>query len=319
MNGFLAAVQSGAKDAGVDASVKVNNYQLGATITPSKTYSAGTSNYLWSSKVYPVLGISDPVLFALEAEQVFAHPEGKWMFGLPSLDYGDQIALLREFRKMPIAAPLQRAQALQVVATGLVGKTNAPNLVEAWQQVHEAIQTLQQIDNGGPVLLLGSINQRWLNRPLVPFPLELSPAEKDYYRRFQFQAETEADAANLMNCQGLFLIDGDAGTLLGHTLFTDVIKHLDNAREQLSTIPQANPANDYSLKMDLRLHTLILVVRNADITSRYQCYLDSFRPEWHSKPDHHGYHTDKEGIALVEEDEGTPVNSLNFSALPRCR
>ena len=174
MNGFLAAVRSGAKDSGIDASVKVNNFQVGATNTPAKIYAAGTSNYLWSSKIYPVLGISDPVQLALEAEQVFAHPEGKWMFGLPSLGHVDLIALLKEFRKSPIAGPLQRTQALQNVATGLVGETNAPHLVEAWQQIHESILLLQQIDNGGPVLLLGSVNQRWLNRPLVPFPLELT-------------------------------------------------------------------------------------------------------------------------------------------------
>ena len=87
-----------------------------------------------------------------------------------------------------------------------------------------------------------------------------------------------------MNCQGLFLIDGDAGTLLAHSLFTDVLKHLDRARKELSKILQVDPSNDYALSMDLRLHTLILVVRNADITARYQCYLDSFRPSGAPSP-----------------------------------
>ena len=37
------------------------------------------------------------------------------------------------------------------------------------------------------VLVLCALAQRWVTRPLVPFPSELPPEDRDYYRLFQFQ------------------------------------------------------------------------------------------------------------------------------------
>ena len=59
----------------------------------------------------------------------------------------------------------------------------------------------------GPELMKKSLGtevggQRWLTRPFVPFPEELSPEEKSHYRRFLFQARTEAEAESLANTQG---------------------------------------------------------------------------------------------------------------------
>ncbi len=318
VNGFMKAVRDGAKDAGVDASIVINKYHLLAPGRPEKVVSAGDSSYFWSSKVYPVVGIPDPVQFAAELEKVFAKPDAEWRFGLPSLDFTTSIDLIRLYRQSPVKGPLQRAQALNTVAAHMAGEAGASNLVEAWQEIHDSILLLEQIDNGGPVLLLGTVNQRWLVRPLVPYPLELSAAEKDYYRRFQFQGNTEENAANLMNLQGLYAISGDAGTALAHDLFQHVIAHLKSAHEQLQTLLTATDKDDIKA-LDLRVQALILVTRNADITARYQACLDRFRPEWSSRPDKHGYPIAQDGKNIVAEDEANTrvlISLLKSTTVP---
>ncbi len=302
VNGFMAALRDGAKEAGVDTSIVIKKYHLLAPGHPEKTVSAGGGDYFWSSKVYPVLGIPDMMQFAMELEDVFAQPDAEWILGIPTLEFTGYFDLIRLFRQSPIQGPLQRTQALNSVAANMVGEADAARLVQAWQDIHDAIQVLARIDNGGPVLLLGTVNQRWLVRPLVPFPLELPAAEKEYYRRFQFQGNTEENAANLMNLQGLYAISGDAGTNLANDLFQHTIEHLRAARRQLATILAAKGAPASVQALDLRLQALILVTKNADITARYQAYLDRFRPEWQSRPDHHGFPTAQDGKNLVTED-----------------
>jgi len=37
------------------------------------------------------------------------------------------------------------------------------------------------------MLRFGHVLTRWINRPMVPFPEELKPAEKDYYSAYLLQ------------------------------------------------------------------------------------------------------------------------------------
>jgi hypothetical protein len=54
---------------------------------------------------------------------------------------------------------------------------------------------------GGHLYLLGGTHQRWLTRPIVPFPEELTAEEKDYWRPFIFQAQTEKEAEYPLDLQ----------------------------------------------------------------------------------------------------------------------
>jgi hypothetical protein len=313
INGFMDAIRAGAKQAVLDATITIGKYRSPAPGRPQKVVAAGLQGYyFWDSKVYPIVGMSDPVRFAADLEKVFDHPEAEWNIGVPSLDCTTYFDLIRLYRNSPVQGPLQRMQALNTVATRQVGQADAGHLVQAWQEIHEAILLLEQIDNGGPILLLGSVNQRWLVRPLVPFPLELSADEKDYYRRFQFQANTEENAANLMNLQGLYAISGDAGTRLAHDLFAHTIKHLASARGELKVILGTNEKLAEISALDLRIQALILVIKNADITARYQAYLEHFTPGCALRPDRHGHPNAADGKAIVAEDQ---ANTRDLIAL----
>jgi hypothetical protein len=49
------------------------------------------------------------------------------------------------------------------------------------------------------MLLMGHVLNRWITRPMVPFPLELTDAEKRGYRPFLFQAKGEVQASDLID------------------------------------------------------------------------------------------------------------------------
>jgi hypothetical protein len=60
--------------------------------------------------------------------------------------------------------------------------------------------------------------QRWINRPFVLFPEELTEEERSYYRRFQFQALDEAHANDLLDMQNIECARGfSAAFLLSET------------------------------------------------------------------------------------------------------
>ena len=302
LNGFMAALQEGAKDAGEDATIHFAGTQLLASSTSRPVFEAGLISAPWASKCYPAVNIPDPVQFAVDIEQAFAHPDSTWKISIPTPDSTEYFAVLDSFIHIAIKGPLGREQALNAAAAKMVGDASASNLLQAWHDIHDTIDLIRTIDNGGPILLLGSVNQRWLVRPLVPYPLELLPEEKDYYRRFQFQAQTEADAANLMNVQGLFAINGDAGTAQADALFRSAIKSLRHATQELDAIKASAPEEGVIGALNLRIQALILVIQNADITARYQAFLDRFRPEWMSRPDRNGYPEPELGVKLVAED-----------------
>lgn len=302
IQGFMQTLQDGAKDAGLNADVRFASGTLSGHPGLAARLNAGAGGgfYFWSSCAFPVTGVTDPVAFANALDRVFEKPEAHWSFGgIPSLESVEMFDLIREYRRAGGKGPLDCARALNAAAEHLAGAEAAPRVVRAWEGVNRALGFLRSLDNGGPVLLLGSINQRWLVRPLVPYPLELKPEEKDYFRKYQLQGQTEEDAANLMNCQGLFIISGDAGTRIASALFKEAIAQLSSAHKSLQLIKDPAPAVK---ALDLRVQTLILVIRNADITARYQAFLDRFRPEWSSRPDRCGYPVPEEGVKLVEED-----------------
>jgi hypothetical protein len=123
-------------------------------------------------------------------------------------------------------------------------------------------------------MLVGTVNQRWLTRPLVPFPMELKPEEKDYYRKFQFQANSEEDAADLMNLQGFELINGFSGSLFASNLLNQAIASLDAAVKDLPGLGDKGAGKGYADTLALRLRVLRCVYRNARNTIQYQDILD---------------------------------------------
>jgi hypothetical protein len=168
---------------------------------------------------------------------------------------------------------------------------------------------------------------------LVPFPLALKPEEKDYYRKFQFQARSEEDAANMMDCQGTMLITGRNGTWLASNLFDTAIRHLQSASQsagQAAERAKDKPARDEMKALELRLRALTCVVRNAMLTARYQVFLDRAKARNTELADQMigPKGTPEEAVRTIEADientkelikllESSPVPLLDMASTPQ--
>jgi hypothetical protein len=302
--GFMAALQAGARDASLEADIRI----AGQALAARPTREAGGRTQV------PVIGIPQPFAFAEQLEDVFANPEADWRFTIPSVSSFASLDLVREFRKKPAKGAVARVQTLSTVAAHEAGPEAGPFLLRAWECIGRAADSIKHIAAGGPILVLGSVHQRWLVRPLVPFPLQLKPEEKDYYRKFQFQAQTEEQAANLMDCQSTYIVYGAAGTWLAGRLWADAIHNIEAARDALRAgLAVAGPARDNLTALDFRLQALVLTIQNAIYTSQYQEFLDRFLPGVMSQPDRqHGYAVPADGIKIVEADI---ENTKKFIAL----
>jgi hypothetical protein len=291
--GFLSAVQAGAREAGLEAEVSFN-YGSGyisqaevASVIPSlgpgqaingKARDGATplitvGNTFYDSWTNPVVGIPQVLRFAGQLEAAAGDTRANLNFVFCEPRSPELFALLEEFRRKPFHGLMGRVAAVHAVAAQIAGAESAEALMGVWEKIDRAVGAVRST-GGDPFMLVGTVNQRWLTRPLVPFPMELKPEEKDYYRKFQFQANSEEDAADLMNLQGFELINGFSGSLLASNLLNQAIGSLDSAVKDLAALRDKAADKAYAETLGLRLRALRGVYRNARNTIQYQDILD---------------------------------------------
>ncbi len=261
-----------------------------ATGPGKNTMCATFGNYAYGSHTTPVMDVPQPLLYAEQLERVFEQRETDGLIYIPSVHCGELFDLSKEYSHGRAPGVASQREAVLAVARRRVGNAAAPLLLEAWGRIQRAVgDGLSKIQYGGPLFMMGTVSQRWLIRPLVPFPLELKPAEKDYYRKFQFTARSEAQAADLMDLQGVSLIrrkgmTWDAAnnnealeTEVAVKLLKGSIAELEAARTALRrarAVAQDAAAGLETETLELRLAALICVIHNAICTAKYQDFLE---------------------------------------------
>ena len=295
--GFLSTIQDGAKDAGLEAEV---SFQYGSGYI-SKTEVASVIPYLkpgqtingrnnqgftptvgigfgfYNSGVGPVIGIPQVMRIADQLQSALSQKDVNLNFNFTSLaDSPELFDVIRLFKERDVHSMVERFKVLHSLAAGYVGEENAESLMQIWQHIDDAVSAMQSI-GPDPLMLVGVINQRWIVCPLVPFPLELTPAEKDYVRKFQFQANSEEEAADLMNLQGFEMVNGYSGSLIATGIIQGAVANLLSAVSKVEGIRDRTTDENTIVRMDalhLRLKTLICFYQNVKNTIQYQDILD---------------------------------------------
>lgn len=225
---------------------------------------------------YPALGIPLPVRYAEELERA-AQSGAPRLFYLIGDRYNTDIYfdIYDQFWKKPTSDEVSRIQLLRSVAAARVGDAAAGPLVTAWSAIHRAGRDVDILNFGGTLFYIGGVHQRWITRPFVPFPEELLPEERNYYRRFQFQARGEDRAMDLGDIQGTRQYQGLGGAAVSGQLLVRMKSDIAEARRLLAAVAAAAPQRRAELELlDRRLRVFDILIDNCRDGLEYQYLLD---------------------------------------------
>lgn len=186
-----------------------------------------------------------------------------------------RLGLYKAYKKSHPDNELESIQMLHDYATRMAGKNHASDLLDLWRSIDNAEKHLNDLDFG-PVLTMGCILARWIDRPMVPFPDSLTEKEKAYYRPYLFQAKGEKQANNLIDIQGMRMFEGYGARLMVQRvieLTTDDLNHAEKMATQLGTDKDSPGADKWRL-LGKRIAVVRSLVRTVDNMVGYQAVLD---------------------------------------------
>ena len=184
--------------------------------------------------------------------------------------------LLKATRNLPQKSLSERIATLRAFAVTEVGEEQADSLVEVWSSLNAVEQNLNAL-NFGQMLRFGHILNRWITRPMVPFPDKLTANEKKDYRRFLFQAKGEEQAENLSDIQGMRMYEGWGAKMLFQRNIELIMPQMRNAQSRVERIRDTAKTDDARKYWDLttkRLQAATLLLQSADNMVAYQAQLD---------------------------------------------
>ena len=285
---YLDAVQAGAREAGGGIEVRIfrtrepdplrisRKLERGTAVEnlegPEGTpFMAGAGTREGTGNLFsPVYDIPQPVLLLnslMEAAQGGAPRLHVGFAGSRNRDL--YFTVYDRFRAAKPADELEKLALLKEIAVERAGSEKASDLLHLWLNVDEASRLIKLLDTGGIIFDLGCVHQRWLTRPFVPFPAELTEDEKSYFRPFLFQALDEDLANSLADVQATDVYTGWSG------------RHfLRRVTAPLEALIKKNAALADRLgdeRLARRFDAFNCVVRNARNAISYQAQLDRVR------------------------------------------
>jgi hypothetical protein len=232
-----------------------------------------------SGAFYPVVGLVVPSIEgpgqSLPESSDANPPRFMINFGGPTTaDF--TFRLLNVTLHAPMRTLEQRITTLRSFAAGEVGEAQADNLVEVWMALNDAEHNLQALDFGS-VLRMGDVLNRWVTRPMVPFPDELTVDEKKDYRPFLFQAKGETQADDLIDIQAMRMFEGWGARLLFQRTIELTQPQLRKAQRLVQEIEKASTDESTRAYWNLtgkRVQAVIYLLQSADDMVAYQAQLD---------------------------------------------
>ena len=227
--------------------------------------------------------------FVEQLQRVELHPDEDVAIGLRSmLEYDAHELLARYFargRKVG-QGPAAKWRAVEEIASVFVGPENAPALAAAWDRLERSLAALDDFQTGGNLILLATIHQRWLTRPLVPFPGELKGEDRSYWRDYVFQAQDEENANDLLDLQGNRWLSGYGGYSLFRMAYLRTLLPCARAAEAgfAQAVGQAVDARAKRFLSDqlAKIRAYRTILANAMHVVEFQSVLD--RTDFTAKP-----------------------------------
>lgn len=182
--------------------------------------------------------------------------------------FGEYDRIMAAYRENPPRNAADRMQLLLKVAGDITGAEHAGLLLDAWQEIDDAMWKLKGIwlDN---FVMMPLVSQRLINRPLVPRPDWLSEEETAHYRPYLFQATKETQAQDLMNIQGMDFIRGFSGTRMATLSMKAAQEHFACALQKIEAMQ--DPRFDMLCR---RIRVMQCLITTMDHACRYQEILD---------------------------------------------
>lgn len=300
--GWLKALQAGAEEAGAAMHLNIGSSGLPtewvgsarARLTPGLyvngagkegeswvSSGAGLNGGLWSMS-YPVFGLGNPTDFLAGLQGMLNNPAGATDHASLSLSAADlDVArvLFDAYLEEPGTGLLQRAKLSLRAAEQLTGCPElAESLVGVWENVSRALHAVQQIrQKGFGILHWCSVSMRWLTRPLVPAPEELTAEETAHYRDFIFAVESQKDDPHFGYVLGKGVFRGESVMWMSRWCLVEAINTLRGARATVEGLAQraTDPAAAAYLSLyAARIGAFACLATNAKNVIMYQYALD---------------------------------------------
>lgn len=317
--GFLRAISEGAKDGGVsepvihfssDLELKEPEYSVNAAIVGLQENQIINHRDRHGDKVMKVVGgtgLTETVIPGLPKnlslvsaiDRLYHATEPVKILRLSRTDLNDAYLIFRSYLKLQPENYAQQCAVLLDAAKAAVGEEGAGLLLDIWKELEEAQEHIAH--TGLDLIQYGCQHQRWINRPFVLFPDRLKEEEKSYYRRFQFQAQDEAHAEDLMDLQGIEGVRGFTAVFMLTEITRKAIASLQSTQSDLDRLievcekqaPDASVVEKLSL-LRRRVAVYECFVRNMENACRFQELVDRTDKEavpvcslrWPTRSDH---------------------------------
>ncbi len=225
------------------------------------------------SPFYPLEGVAVPSLAAGGGRSNAAR---QWV------SFGDEtvqdfnVRLFKATRDVPSRNEIERLTQLRAFAVTEAGEAHADDLLALWLALNDVQRQLDGLDFG-PLFRMGVVLGRWIDRPLVPYPQELTAAEKSYYRPYLLQAKGEDQADDVANIQAMDMYEGWGARLLFQRVIEITMPRVREAIRNAARLRDtaAEPAARARWELlDQRLEAMAVLLLSSENMIKYQAQLN---------------------------------------------
>jgi hypothetical protein len=291
---FLSIFQDAAMAAGL-GSVEANVFHIGPTdeiqslpsLKPgqsvnnrtmtSRACGVGVGRSGYGDYTFPVWLLPRLVDYARGLQRLAAAGDANLSYTFRSLEDVDAIEFVKRYHGKIAPGEAAAQKALEDFAASRVGKDDAATLAGIWNSIERICERVDYLETGGHAFMLGTVHQRWLTRPFVAFPERLKPEERDYYRAFQFQAQTEDDANDMADLQANKWLKGHGAANLVAKTVRRILPIIDGAIGSASKLATKHASEPYGKELKLlvaRLRAYRIVIRNMNRAVSFQDMMD---------------------------------------------